>query len=163
MKRLGLLLLGTGVLLVGACPANPYDECTLTPASAPDFCAKNPGHLGATLDGFCLGGWCFNLNAGAYRQNSAVFDVVAQGGQGEFPKWWTATTSGNLSNKPGATYPCTVSNAGTFMKTIMIDADPAKEPKCVTQLNTTGNVIYYEHFVSNPTTQCLGWVSCKAK
>jgi len=80
--------------------------------------------------------------------------VVATDDHGEFPRVWHAWGEVDLS--PWV-IGCVLTQNGKKKTRVEL---PEGQPRCGAYC-TVGSYTYYEHFVSNPPSQCLGWLECK--
>ena len=126
----------------GNCP-NPYTFCHFY-------------HPESEMTGFCGYEACFEINSSA----DGVSAVRAADDSGDFPKTWSVWHEGTL--EPAGTYPCLLT--GKENKSRVHIRDEYVPPKCrVDLLTNDGHYKYHEHFASNPSTGCLGWVECKER
>ena len=140
-----LLLSALAASLVLSSPvtssAQDYANC---PTNAQQLC--DLFHTGTTPKNYCMYQECFDMS---YAEEGRL---VAADERGFFPKTWFMWHSGTLA--PSGLFPCNVTRSGNK------DRVEIAGVRCQSTLTTSGH-LYYEHFVSNPTTGCLGWIECQ--
>jgi len=103
----------------------------------------------ATPTGGCLFAECFDMS---YSEASRA--IAVGGDETLFTKKFHLWTSGTNAVPVGTA--CTADASGNKWK---IALGPTAV-KCQVAVSTP-DAVYYEHFVSNPTTGCLAWLECK--
>ncbi len=168
MKRVLLMVLAFGALASYAfaprVPAHAfqysvYSDCgglgSLTPTQACQlYHPYAPGLLGTA---YCLGDDCFYMSYGERIR------VVAADELGDFPQtWFVWTRAGEDLVNTGGSEECLLSgNANNTWDHNRINIPPENtRHRCKAELET-GGYLYHEHFASNPTTRCLGWLECR--
>jgi hypothetical protein len=146
-------------VVVAACAEKPAP----TEAFAPAFSYGTPGCFpgwtatqvcqlfegpSATATAYCMYGECFEMNYGE------LVRVVAADERGEYPRTWFAWGDATLEGigAPG----CVLTQE---RKKTRVEI-PADDIRCKARA-TVGTNTYHEHFASDPTKQCLGWLECK--
>ena len=98
--------------------------------------------------GSCAYEACFEM---AYGREVRV---VAADELGDFPKTWFAWHEGTMA--PAGGIVCGLTEEGKKKTRVEI---PVDQFRCKVDL-TTSERVYHEHFASNPTSGCLGWLEC---
>lgn len=149
--------------VVAAC--NEVPDPTDTTAPAPAFSYGSPGCFpgmtatqvcqyfhgpSSTATAYCLYGDCFEMT------NGEAVRVVAADERDEYPGTWFTWGDCTLTTA-FATEPCLLTQEGKKKTRIEI---PTGATRCLTSA-VLGSHRYFEHFASNPISQCLGWLECK--
>ncbi len=114
----------------------------------------HPVAINLAATGWCLGETCFEMSYGEHIR------IVAADELGDFPKLWFAwlPEGEHLVNiYPGDK--CLLQEQGVKKTRVTIPSD-APIPRCKTEL-LVGPYRYHEHFASNSSTRCLGWIECR--
>lgn len=140
------------------CPSG-VEVCSFHPGSSPIISAE--------------GKQCFSGYQKGFVYKGLAAEVLAQTINVNYPREWTLTFRHNakILVDPSKTYCNSVDSLGnqtafidqsTFLKNSTITiAIPDTEIRCMLLFeDSKDGVLYSEHFASNPTTPCLGWVEC---
>jgi hypothetical protein len=143
MKRIFLMIFVFGVLALYVfapqrLQAQTYANC---PTDADAVCRLYHGAY-SHATGYCVYEACFEISKGAEVK------VVAADELGDFPKLWLVWHEGTMTP-----HSCVLREQRRKTK-VQIPGD-----KCYADLDINGR-LYHEHFASNETTKCLGWVEC---
>ena len=143
MKRVALT-----ILVLGAFASCAFAGCP--PAAL--ICSYY--HPGSIVTGSCEGDQCLEVNYGG------GIKVVAGDDSGDFPRMWFAWHEGTMT-LPQGLVPCELREK-QLKKSVKTRLEiPEGGARCSVDV-MVGEHLYYEHFASNPTSQCLGWVECEA-
>lgn len=102
-------------------------------------------HPGSEASAYCAFDACFEMTV------SDELRMVAADEQGLFPRTFFVWT-----DRPLTAADCVLTKSG---KKIRVEL-PAGATRCRADLSS-GEYVYFEHFASNPTSGCLGWLECR--
>lgn len=120
-----------------------YRNCP-TPATAGAACRAFHGENSVFTGSYCAYEGCFQISYGTGLR------LVAADELGPFPRQWNAWLDGTVVGGY-----CNLVSRNKLTHVLIPDG----LTKCTVNLGVNGQV-YHEHFASNPTLGCLGWMEC---
>ena len=137
LRRASLIALTAAPLLAfGACPPDPDAVCR-----------AYHGQYAVWTGGGCAYGECFEMSYAEAARAHTMGDETL------FPRQFFVWTVGTPN--PEGMFPCLIEKNGGKWRTEL----PPQSNICRMDITVSGQV-YFEHFVSNPPSGCLGWVEC---
>jgi hypothetical protein len=109
-------------------------------------------HPGSMVTGYCILDDCFT------KSHAAAVSVVAADDEGLYPRRWNMWLKDDHETYLTGSFYCSFDRKNKKIKVWIEGPDPAL-PIC--RLDLESEVYkFYEHFGSNPSSGCLGWLEC---